>query len=188
VTVGEDGRLHGDNTDGLGFVASLREGCPDWQAAAGPAVLLGAGGAARAIATALLDAGLLELRLANRTRPRAEELAAALGERARVLDWGGWTAAFAGAALLANTTSLGMHGQPPLEVALDALPAEALVTDIVYAPLETGLLAAARARGNPAVDGLGMLLHQARPGFRAWFGVDPEVTPALRAAVLAGLG
>ena len=188
VTIGEDGRLHGDNTDGLGFVASLREGWPAWQAAAGPAVLLGAGGAARAIATALLNAGAPELRLLNRTRPRAEELAAALGERARVLDWGDWTAALAGAALLANTTSLGMPGQPPLEVALDALPAEALVTDIVYAPLETALLLAARARGNPAVDGLGMLLHQARPGFRAWFGVDPEVTPALRAAVLAGAG
>jgi shikimate dehydrogenase len=188
VTIGEDGRLHGDNTDGLGFVASLREGWPPWQAAAGPAVLLGAGGAARAIATALLNAGAPELRLLNRTRTRAEELAAALGERARVLDWGDWTAALAGAALLANTTSLGMPGQPPLEVALDALPAEALVTDIVYAPLETALLLAARARGNPAVDGLGMLLHQARPGFRAWFGVDPEVTPALRAAVLAGAG
>jgi shikimate dehydrogenase len=187
VTVGEDGRLHGDNTDGLGFVASLREGWLAWQASAGPAVLLGAGGAARAIATALLDADVPELRLVNRTRPRAEELAAALGERARVLDWGDWTGALTGAALLVNTTSLGMHGQPPLEVALDALPVHALVTDIVYAPLETALLAAARARGKPAVDGLGMLLHQARPGFEAWFGVAPAVDAALHDAVAADI-
>jgi shikimate dehydrogenase len=188
VTVDQDGRLHGDNTDGSGFVASLREACPTWQAATGPAVLLGSGGAARAIATALLAAGAPELRLVNRTRARAQELGGALGDKTRVLDWGDWSRALAGTALLVNTSSLGMQGQPPLDVALDFLPPHALVTDVVYAPLETGLLAAARARGNPVVDGLGMLLHQARPGFRAWFGVEPEVTPELRAAVLAGLG
>jgi shikimate dehydrogenase len=193
VVVGEDGLL-GDNTDGYGFMASLAAGAPGWQAAAGPAVLLGAGGAARAIAAALIEAGAPELRLVNRTLARAETLASQLADAARargaaltVLSWQD-KAALAGASLLVNTTSLGMTGQPPLKVDLAALPAKALVTDIVYNPLETGLLAAARARGDPVVDGLGMLLHQARPGFRAWFGVDPEVSDALRATVLAGLG
>ncbi len=192
VIVGQDGLL-GDNTDGYGFMQSLAAGAPGWQAAAGPAVLLGAGGAARAIAVALIDAGTPELRLVNRTLARAEALAAELADAARergaaltVLPWQDRDA-LAGAMLLVNTTSLGMAGQPPLEVDLAALPAAALVTDIVYSPLETGLLAAARARGHAVVDGLGMLLHQARPGFRAWFGVDPEVTDALRATVLAGL-
>jgi shikimate dehydrogenase len=193
VIVGQDGLL-GDNTDGYGFIASLVAGAPDWQAGAGPAVLLGAGGAARAIAVALIDAGAPEMRLVNRTLARAETLASQLGDAARergatltVLPWQD-EGALAGASLLVNTTSLGMTGQPPLEVDLAPLPAEALVTDIVYNPLETGLLAAARAHGHVVVDGLGMLLHQARPGFRAWFGIDPEVTDALRATVLAGLG
>jgi len=189
----EQESLLGDNTDGFGFMASLAAGAPDWRADAGPAVLLGAGGAARAIAVALIDAGALELRLVNRTRARAEALAAGLAEVARergasltVLPWQE-PRALAGASLLVNTTSLGMTGQPALEIDLAALPAKALVTDIVYNPLETGLMAAARARGHRVVDGLGMLLHQARPGFRAWFGVDPEVTDELRATVLAGL-
>jgi shikimate dehydrogenase len=193
VIVGQDGLL-GDNTDGYGFIASLVAGAPDWQAGAGSAVLLGAGGAARAIAVALIDAGAPELRLVNRTLARAETLASQLGDAARergatltVLNWED-EGALAGASLLVNTTSLGMTGQPPLEVDLAPLPAKALVTDIVYNPLETRLLAAARARGHQVVDGLGMLLHQARPGFRAWFGIDPEVTDALRATVLAGLG
>jgi shikimate dehydrogenase len=193
VVVGQDGLL-GDNTDGYGFMASLAAGAPDWQARAGPAVLLGAGGAARAIAVALLDAGVPELRLVNRTQARAETLAAQLEEVARergatlaLLPWQD-AEALAGASLLVNTTSLGMTGEPALEIDLAPLPAAALVTDIVYNPLETGLLAAARARGRPVVDGLGMLLHQARPGFRAWFGVDPVVSDALRATVLAGLG
>jgi shikimate dehydrogenase len=193
VIVGPDGLL-GDNTDGYGFMASLAAGAPDWRASDGPAVLLGAGGAARAIAVALIDAGAPELRLVNRTRARAETLAEQLADPARergtvltVLRWHDQDALF-GASLLVNTTSLGMTGQPPLEVDLAPLPAQALVTDIVYSPLETGLLAAARARGHPVFDGLGMLLHQARPGFRAWFGVDPEVSDALRATVLAGLG
>jgi shikimate dehydrogenase len=193
VIVGQDGLL-GDNTDGYGFMENLAAGAPGWQAAAGPAVLLGAGGAARAIAVALIDAETPELRLVNRTPARAEALAAQLADAARargaaltVLPWQDHRA-LAGAALLVNTTSLGMSGQPALAIDLAALPAEALVTDIVYNPLETGLLAAARARGHAVVDGLGMLLHQARPGFRAWFGVDPEVTDAQRATVLAGLG
>jgi shikimate dehydrogenase len=193
VIVEPDGLL-GDNTDGYGFIENLAAGEPGWQAANGPAVLLGAGGAARAIAVALIDAGVLELRLVNRTPARAETLAAQLADAARergaaltVLPWQDEDA-LAGASLLVNTTSLGMAGQPPLEIDLAPLPAQALVADIVYSPLETGLLAAARARGHVVVDGLGMLLHQARPGFRAWFGVDPEVTDALRATVLAGLG
>jgi shikimate dehydrogenase len=193
VIVGPDGLL-GDNTDGYGFMSNLAAGAPAWRAGDGPAVLLGAGGAARAIAVALIDAGAPELRLVNRTLTRAETLAGQLADVARkrgtvltVLPWQD-RRAFSGACLLVNTTSLGMTGQPPLEVDLAPLPARALVTDIVYSPLETQLLAAARARGHPVVDGLGMLLHQARPGFRAWFGVDPEVSDALRATVLAGLG
>jgi shikimate dehydrogenase len=179
-----DGRIHGGNSDAFGFLENLRQNSPGWRADAGPAVVLGAGGAARAVVWALLDEGVPGLRLVNRTLGRAEALAEAFGDRVSPLSWEDAGAALAGAALLVNTTSLGMEGQPPLALELAALPEAALVTDIVYAPLETPLLALARARGNPTVDGLGMLLHQARPGFEAWFGVAPEVTPELRAAVL----
>ncbi len=181
----EDGRFKGENTDAFGFLENLRQGAPAWDPAAGPALILGAGGAARAVAVALLDAGAPEVRLTNRTATRAEALAADLGGAVAAIPWAARTAALDGLTVLANTTSLGLTGQPPLDLDLDALPAGALVTDIVYAPLETDLLARARARGNPAVDGLGMLLHQARPGFEAWFGVAPEVTADLRAFVLA---
>jgi shikimate dehydrogenase len=150
-------------------------------------VVLGAGGAARAVAVALLDAGAPEVRLLNRTPERAHALARELGGAIHPVTWSERPAALEGAALLVNATSLGMRGQPPLVLALDALPRTALVSDVVYTPPETALLAAARARGNPVVDGLGMLLHQARPGFRAWFGVDPVVDDDLRAVVLAGL-
>lgn len=189
IVIGEDGRIAGDNTDGFGFMASLRAGAPTWRAADGLAVLLGAGGAARAVAVALLDAGVPGIRLVNRTIDRAERLANALrsmapGRSIDVTAWDRRADALGDADLLVNTTSLGMSGQQPLEIALDDLPTAAVVTDIVYAPLETELLAAARSRGNPVVDGLGMLLHQGRPGFAAWFGADPEVTDALRAAVL----
>jgi shikimate dehydrogenase len=187
VVVEPDGTLSGDNTDGFGFIASLSESEVGRHVPAGPAVILGAGGAARAIAVALLDAGAPEVRLLNRTPERAHALAGALGGPVHSVAWAGRSAALAHAALLVNTTSLGMHGQPPLDLALDALPPTALVTDVVYTPLITPLLAVARARGNPVVDGLGMLLHQARPGFRAWFAVDPVVDDDLRAAVLAGL-
>jgi len=180
-----DGRILADNTDGYGFIENLREGAPNWTPAAGPALVLGAGGAARAVIHALLEAGAPTIRLANRTRARAEALAAHFGSRIEPVDWAARAAAIGGAATSFNTTSLGMTGNPVLELPLDDAPATALVTDIVYAPLETPLLAAARARGLATVDGLGMLLHQARPGFRAWFGVDPTVTPALRRAVLA---
>ena len=185
IVVGEDGRLEGSNTDGYGFLEHLRASAPSFQAGSAPAVLLGAGGAARAIAVALLDAGLPELRLTNRTSWRATALAAALGKRVVVVDWAERAAALAGACLLVNATTLGMAGQPPLDLELGQLPSTAVVYDIVYVPLETALLAAARARGNPAVDGIGMLLHQARPGFAAWFGVEPKVTAELRAFVLA---
>jgi shikimate dehydrogenase len=184
VVVGEEGELFGDNTDGFGFLANVEGGCTGWRAKAGPVVLLGAGGAARAVAVALLDAGAPELRLVNRTRRRADALAGELDATVQVVGWQERDLALDGAALLVNTTSLGMTHQPPLEIALDALPQSALVTDIVYAPLETPLLATARARGHAVVDGLGMLLHQGRPGFRAWFGVDPEVTHGLRRVML----
>lgn len=184
IVIDSEGRLEGRNTDGYGFLESLRARWPGWRATAGPAVLLGAGGAARAIAAALTDSGAPEIRLVNRTVERAERLARELGGPVRVFAWAERAAALSAAALLVNTTTLGMSGQPPLDLDLDPLPPEAVVNDIVYAPLETALLAAARARGNPVVDGLGMLLHQARPGFAAWYGVEPEVTPALRAFVL----
>ena len=186
IVVTEDGELEGSNTDAFGFLAHLAASQPGFRLDSGPAVLLGAGGAARAIAVALLDAGAPELRLVNRTKARAERLAAALGPRVRLVDWAERGTALAGAALLVNSTTLGMTGQPPLDLDLAALPRAAVVYDIVYVPLETPLLAAARARGHAVVDGLGMLLHQARPGFAAWFGREPEVDAALRDFVLAG--
>jgi shikimate dehydrogenase len=186
IVVRADGSLHGSNTDAFGFMEHLRAAAPAWDARLA-ATVLGAGGAARAIAAALVDSGLPELRVVNRTRRRAEQLAAEIGGRIRIFDWGEWKPAFADAGLLVNTTMLGMDGQAPLDIDLATLPRSAVVNDIVYVPLETRLLATARSRGNVAVDGLGMLLHQARPGFRAWFGVDPQVTPELRAHVAADL-
>jgi shikimate dehydrogenase len=188
IIVGADGTLEGRNTDGYGFLANLRDGVPGWSARQGAAVLIGAGGAARAIVVALLDEGVPEIRIVNRTAGRAATLAAEFGPRIAPVAWNERGEALAGAALLVNTTSQGMDGEPPLDLPLDRLPLDALVNDAVYIPLETPLLAAARRRGNKVVDGLGMLLHQAQPGFAAWFGVAPEVTPALRAAVLATMG
>lgn len=184
IIVAADGSLEGRNSDGFGFLENLRSTRPGWKAATGPALLLGAGGSARAAAVALLDDEVPELRIANRSVERAEKLATDLGGPIRVIPWNERAAALRDIALLANTTTLGMVGQPLLELVLDGLPRSAVVTDLVYAPLETPLLAAARARGNPAVDGLGMLLHQARPGFAAWFGVEPAVTAELRRFVL----
>ena len=186
VTVQTDGSLSGDNSDAFGFIAHLAQSAPDWPRQR-PAVVLGAGGAARAICFALLEAGVPEIRLTNRTPARAESLAATNGAAVRAVAWTERESALEGAGLLVNTTSLGMHGQPPLEMRLDALPADAVVNDIVYVPLETPLLADARGRGLHAVDGLGMLLHQARPGFERWFGHRPEVTPALYAAIVKDL-
>jgi len=180
-----NGRLEGRNTDGYGFVENLRAGAKGWRGANGPAVVIGAGGAARAIAVALIDEGVPEIRVVNRTAARAAALTAEFGKPLVAVTWERRATALDGAALLVNATTLGMTGQPALALPLDALPKAAVVTDAVYAPLETALLAAARGRGNVCVDGLGMLLHQARPAFAAWFGHDPEVTPELRAHVLA---
>lgn len=177
------GAIHADNTDGFGFVENLKAGAP-WRPEA-PAGVLGAGGGARAILHALLEAGAPRIALANRTRARAEALAAAFGPRIEVVDWETRQDALGGVALIVNTTSLGMKGQPPLDLDFDAAPDDAVATDIVYTPLETPFLRAAAARGLRTVDGLGMLLHQGRPGFHRWFGVMPEVDDRLRAVMLA---
>ncbi len=185
----DDGTLAATNTDAFGLVENIRATAPS--AASGnfggrAAVILGAGGAARAAVVGLADLGVREIRIVNRTLERAQVLTGLGGDSdTRAVDWDERAAALSGAGLLVNTTTLGMDGQPPLEISLSELPGDAVVNDIVYAPLETPLLAAARARGNPVVDGLGMLLHQARAGFREWFGVDPQVDDELRAAVLA---
>ena len=181
VFVNPDGSLKGSNTDAYGFLENLP--AIDWRGKA--AAVLGAGGAARAVLVALIDAGIGEIRLTNRTRVRADAMAGQIGGPIRVIDWAARATALADTALLVNTTSLGMTGQPPLALTLDDLPSSALVNDIVYAPLETDLLRQARARGNPAVDGLGMLLHQARPAFAAWFGQPVEVDRGLRDFVLS---
>ena len=182
---GPGGDIEGRNTDAFGFTENLRDnGIAD---GGGIAVVLGAGGAARAVVLALQSLGYGPIRLTNRTAARAEALAASLGPGIELVPWAGRPDALADAALLVNATSLGMAGQPALDLALDDLPPGAAVTDIVYAPLETPLLAAARRRGCRAVDGLGMLLHQGRPGFHAWFGVDPVVDDDLRRAVAGDL-
>lgn len=186
IVVGEDGSLEGRNTDAFGFIENLRQGAPAWRSGDGPAVVLGAGGAARAVVYALLDAGVAEVILTNRNRARAETLAADIGGAIRIIDWVSRETALADADLLVNTTTLGMVGQAPLELDLSALSPAATVSDIVYTPLRTPLLDAAAARGNTVVDGLGMLLHQARPAFQAFFGVDPVVDEDLRRHVLAG--
>jgi shikimate dehydrogenase len=181
------GKLHAMNTDVFGFMAHLETEAPNWNRDKRPAMVLGAGGAARAIVYGLIEAGASKVLVANRTRDRAEALAHAFGTKVVVIPWEERDRALEGCGLLVNTTSLGMTGKPALEIDLAALPKDAVVADIVYSPLETKLLAAARARGNRAVDGLGMLLHQAVPGFERWFGVRPRVTPELRAHVAASL-
>ena len=187
VVVQDDGTLSGFNTDAYGYLASLRDVQPEFRAGAGPVVVLGAGGAARAVVVSLLDDGAQEIRLTNRTAERAQELARIAPSRISVVGWEQRDSALNGAALLVNTTSQGMVGYPPLDIALDALPKTAMVSDIVYNPLETPLLAAARKRGNLAVDGLGMLLHQAVPAFEAFYGMRPHVSNELRRAVEATL-
>lgn len=187
-----DGTLEGRNSDGFGFLAALREGAPGWKAEAGPVVVLGAGGAARAVVATLIDAGVPELRLLNRTQESAVNLGVAFtppdGRRIVIERWDERSAALGGATLLVNTTALGMKGQPSLDIDLGRLPQGAAVDDIVYIPLETPLLAAARKRGLRAVDGLGMLLHQGRMGFEAWFGAEVNVSAEQRRAVAADLG
>jgi shikimate dehydrogenase len=179
------GGFHADNTDGIGFLANLRQERPGWSAASGPALVVGAGGAARAVIDALLTDGAPDVRIANRTRARAEALVERAGPRARAIDWRDVGAAMEGAATIVNATSLGMAGQPPLDLAFDCAPQTALATDLVYQPLLTPFLGRAAEAGLATVDGLGMLLHQAVPGHAAWFGVTPEVDDDLRDAVLA---
>lgn len=180
IVVGEDGTLSAFNTDAFGFIECLKDAKPDWRADAGPAAVMGAGGGARAVVASLAERGAPDIRVANRTFARARQLAADFGAPVRAVRWEQRHDALDGASLLVNTTNQGMVGQPPLDLSLDRLPRRALVADIVYIPLKTPLLAAARKRGNPAADGLGMLIHQARPAFQAWFGVLPDATPELR--------
>ena len=187
VVVREDGTLWGTNNDWRGFLGNLRDSLPAWQADAGPATVIGAGGGARAICHALMTENAPELRLVNRSGERARRLAADIGGPITVLPWEARHEALAGAATVVNTTSLGMVGQPPLDLRLDVLDPGAVVADIVYTPLETDLLVRARARGNPVVGGLGMLLHQGPPAWKLWFGLDPRVTPELRAMMEAGI-
>jgi shikimate dehydrogenase len=192
VVVGADGRLKGFNTDGFGFWQSLIDAQPQFRADAGPVVVLGAGGAARAVVLSLLERGAPRVRLLNRTAEKAQRLAAELGGAGAhgvidVMPWSEREAALEGCALLVNTTSLGMQDQPAMALRLDALPRNALVCDVIYVPLETSLLKQARERGHVTVNGLGMLMNQARPAFHAWFGVMPAITPELKQAMLATL-
>ena len=180
----KDGKIHADNTDGYGFLENLKAGAPGWSARSGPAAVLGAGGAARAVIATLLDAGAPEILLSNRTRVRAEKLKSDFGSRVQVFDWVQAGNMLDSAALVVNTTSLGMIGKAEMRVPLDGLRRETVVTDLVYAPLKTRLLQAAEEIGCVAVDGLGMLLHQAVPAFERWFGQRPEVDRATRAAAL----
>ena len=187
IVVEADGTLAGYNNDAYGFIQSLLDAQPDWRADAGPVTVLGAGGAARAILVALAERGAKEIRLCNRSLDKAQALAAEFGAPIRALPWDQREDALDGCALLVNSTSLGMKGQDPLTLSLDRLPRHALVCDAIYIPLETPLLAAARQRGNATVNGLGMLLNQARPAFQRWFGVTPELTPELRRLIEATL-
>ena len=185
IVVRPDGSLFGTNNDVHGFARNILQHQPGWRADAGPAVVIGAGGGARAVVYSLVERGAREIRLANRTRGRADALAREFGSSVQPIDWDERHRALEGAALLVNTTSQGMVGQAPLDLDLSLLPTHALVVDIVYIPLVTPLLAAARRRGNPTVDGLGMLLHQACIAWQLWFGLEPAVTPELRAAIEA---
>lgn len=180
----DDGKVHADNTDGFGFIANLRQGAPGWVPTAGPSAVFGAGGAARAVVTALIDAGVTEIRLSNRSRPRAEALRSEFGPKIHVYDWNKAGTMVDGATTVVNATSLGMVGKSEFRVPLDALNPSAVVTDLVYTPLETSFLQDAAAVGCQTVDGLGMLLHQGAPGFERWFGMRPSVDEAARQAVL----
>ncbi len=185
IVVEKDGTLTGFNNDGNGFVQSLRDAKPDWRPDAGPIVVLGAGGAARAVVASLAAQGAREIRLVNRTFERAQGIAKEYGPPVTAFPWEQRNDALADVALLANATTQGMAGKPALDISLDRLPPHALVGDLIYIPPETRLLAAARARGNMTVNGLGLLLNQARPAFQAWYGVLPDITPGLLRVIQA---
>lgn len=180
----KNGTILADNTDGYGFIQNIIKSAPNWKPLDGPAVVLGAGGAARAVLASLVEIGVPEIRLTNRTQERAEALAAEFGDTIKVVDWLQAGNAMDEAKTVVNTTSLGMLGKPEMRIPLDALCPGMVVTDLVYNPLQTKFLRAATDAGATPVDGLGMLLHQAAPGFHRWFGQEPEVDDALRAAVL----
>ena len=184
LTFRPDGKLYADNTDGFGFMENLRNGAPEWNPKSGPAAVLGSGGAARAVISALIEAGVPEIRLSNRTKNRAEALQREFGNKVVVYDWVQAGNALDDAVLVVNASSLGMQGKPEMRVPLDALSHRAVVTDLVYTPLETPLLYFAKSIGCTTVDGLGMLLHQAAPGFERWFGRKPEVDDQLRQVLL----
>ena len=185
LTFKDDGRIFADNTDGYGFLENLRQGAPGWDAKSGPAVVFGAGGAARAVLVSLIEAGVPEIILTNRTRPKAESLRADFGARIRIVDWVQAGSVLSDAATVVNTTSLGMKGGQEFRVPLDGLRSGTVVTDIVYTPLRTKFLDVAAEKGCVTVDGLGMLLHQGVPGFERWFGKRPEVDADLRRAILS---
>jgi shikimate dehydrogenase len=181
VIVRPDGSLAGTNNDWFGFIHNLKQEEPGWRADAGPVVVLGAGGGSRAVCYGLMQEGAKEIRLVNRTFTRAKALADEFGEPLKAIPWDERHDVLKGAAMVVNATSQGMTGQPALDIRLDQLSKTALAADIIYIPLETPFLAAARARGNRTVNGLGMLLHQGRPAWKAWFGIEPAVTAELRA-------
>ncbi len=180
----KDGKIHADNTDGAGFIANIRQHAPHWSPTSGPAVIFGAGGAARAVIAALIELGTPEIRISNRTRPRAEALRNDFGARLQVYDWAQASQMADGASLVINATSLGMAGKPDFHVPLGVFAHGTVVTDLVYTPLMTQFLIEAQAKGAHIVDGLGMLLHQAAPGFERWFDHRPDVDDATRSAVL----
>jgi shikimate dehydrogenase len=185
IVVGDDGKMSGTNNDGNGYVMSVQEVAPQWKPSDGPIAILGAGGAARAIIVAMLERGANEIRLINRTFEKAERIAKQFGTAIRPITWDRRSDAIRDVALLTNATNQGMAGNPALDISLDKLSQQTLVSDLIYVPPETPFLAAAKARGNVTINGLGMLLHQARPAFQAWFGVMPEVTADLRATIMA---
>jgi shikimate dehydrogenase len=184
IVVGEDGRMSGTNNDGNGYVLSVQEVAPRWKPSDGPITILGAGGAARAIIVALVERGVRELRLINRTFEKAERLAKEFSPIIKPIAWDKRSEAIGDVALLVNATDQGMIGKPALDISLDRLSRQTLVSDLIYVPPETSFLAAAKARGNVTINGLGMLLHQARPAFQAWFGILPEITSELRKKIM----
>jgi len=184
ITFGENGEIYADNTDGHGFITNIKSKHPDWSASTGPSLVLGAGGAARAVLSALLDDGAPQILIANRTRENADRLAHDFGESVTVIEWSDVPTQIANVATLVNTTSLGMVGKPPMTLDLSQLQPETLVSDIVYTPLETDLLKTASDKGCKTVDGLGMLIYQGMPGFEKWFGATPVATDELREILL----